>query len=365
MHAMTYDERQGVDMELMDQAADVRNGEELDISRVETFLRDMIPHLDGRMSVRQFPGGHSNLTYLIAFDNREMVLRRPPFGAKAKSAHDMKREYRILKALNPHFPYCPDPLAYSEDLAVMGCPFYVMERIRGVILRRNLPEGLVLTPAQVRRLFEKVVEIHAALHALDYKKIGLDGFGRPEGYVRRQVEGWSSRFRAARTPDAPDFESVMTWLNDHQPQDSPSPSIIHNDFKFDNIVLDSTDPLNIIGVLDWEMATIGDPLMDVGSSLGYWVEKGDPPDMQAIKTLPTPLDGALSRREVAAYYGKLSGLSMDHYEFYYGFGLFRLAVIAQQIYYRFFHGQTQDPRFKSLIFAVAILEKTARHLLEQ
>jgi aminoglycoside phosphotransferase (APT) family kinase protein len=275
----------------------------------------------------------------------------------------MKREYRILKALKPHFPYCPDPLACSEDLAIMGCPFYVMERLRGLILRKNLPEGLVLTPTRIRCLFEKVVEVHVALHALDYRKIGLDGFGKPEGYVRRQVEGWSSRYRAARTPDAPDFESVMNWLNDHQPQDTPSPCIIHNDFKFDNIVLDSDNPLNVIGVLDWEMATIGDPLMDMGSSLGYWVEKSDPPDMQAIKTLPTHLDGAMTRREVAEYYCKLSGRPMDHYEFYYAFGLFRLAVIAQQIYYRFFHGQTQDRRFQSLIFAVAILEKTARQLL--
>lgn len=350
-------------MELLDEATDVRNGEELDIPQIETFLRDTIPHLAGKMSVRQFPGGHSNLTYLISFDNREMVLRRPPFGVKAKTAHDMGREYRILKALKPHFPYCPEPLAYSEDPSIMGCPFYVMERIRGVILRRNLPAGLELPPAQVRRLFEKVVEVHAALHALDFRKIGLDGFGKPEGYVRRQVEGWSSRYRAARTPDAPDFESIMTWLNDHQPPDSPVPGIIHNDFKFDNIVLDSGDPLHIIGVLDWEMATTGDPLMDLGSSLGYWVEKDDPPDMQAIRTLPTHLDGALSRRETATYYCHLSGRSMDHYEFYYAFGLFRLAVIAQQIYYRFYHGQTQDKRFQALIFAIAVLEKTARGLL--
>jgi len=350
-------------MELKDQASDVRSGEELNITRVETYLHDTMPYLEGKMSIRQFPGGHSNLTYLISFNNKEMVLRRPPFGVKARSAHDMGREYRILKALKPVYPYCPEPLAYSEDMEIMGCPFYVMERIHGVILRRNLPEGLVLTPSQIKRLFESVIETHVALHALDYRKIGLEGFGKPEGYVRRQVEGWSSRYQSARTPDAPDFESVMIWLNDHQPEDSRSPCILHNDFKFDNIVLDSSDPMNIIGVLDWEMATIGDPLMDLGSSLGYWVEKGDPPEMQAMKTLPTHLDGALSRKEVAAYYSKLSGLSIDHYEFYYGFGLFRLAVIAQQIYYRFYHGQTQDPRFQSLIFAVTILEKAARRLL--
>jgi aminoglycoside phosphotransferase (APT) family kinase protein len=350
-------------MELRDQASEVRSGEELDTVKVETFLRDTIPHLEGEMAVRQFPGGHSNLTYLITFKNRDMVLRRPPFGAKAKSAHDMGREYRILKVLKPFYPYCPEPLAYSEDTDVMGCPFYVMERIQGIILRRNLPSGMILSPDQVACLFQKVVEAQYALHDLDYRKIGLEGFGKPEGYVRRQVEGWSNRYRDARTPDAPDFESVMIWLNDHQPKDSPRPCIIHNDFKFDNIVLDASDPLKIIGVLDWEMATIGDPLMDLGSSLGYWVEPGDTPEMQAMKTLPTHLEGALSRRQMVDYYSKLSGRSVGHFEFYYGFGLFRLAVIAQQIYYRFYHGQTRDSRFQSLIFAVTILEKTARQLL--
>ncbi len=350
-------------MELRDQASEVRSGEELDTEKVETYLRDTIGHLAGKMSVRQFPGGYSNLTYLISFENREMVLRRPPFGAKAKSAHDMGREYRILKLLKPFYPFCPEPLAYCQDMDVTGCPFYVMERIQGIILRRNLPDGMVLTPAQVQRLFRKVVETHYALHRLDYRSIGLEGFGKPEGYVRRQVEGWSSRYRAARTPDAPDFESVMLWLNDHQPEDSPHPCIIHNDFKFDNIILDAADPLRIIGVLDWEMATIGDPLMDLGNSLGYWVEPGDPPEMQAMKALPTHLEGALTRRRIADYYSELSGRSVDRFEFYYGFGLFRLAVIAQQIYYRFYHGQTRDSRFKSLIFAVTILEKTASRLL--
>ncbi|HSO67955.1 MAG TPA: phosphotransferase family protein [Desulfatirhabdiaceae bacterium] len=350
-------------MEYVDQAVDVRSGEELNTATVETFLRDTIPHLDGQMTVRQFPGGHSNLTYLISFKNKEMVLRRPPFGAKARSAHDMSREYRILKALKPVFPYCPEPLAYSEDPVIMGCPFYVMERIQGIILRKRLPKGMSLTPTQVERLFETAVETHHALHSLDYHQIGLENFGKPEGYVRRQIEGWSDRYRLARTPDAPDFESVMTWLSDHQPGDSPLPCVIHNDFKFDNIVLDSRNPLALIGVLDWEMATIGDPLMDLGSSLGYWVEKNDPQEMQAMRTLPTHLEGALTRKQVAALYSRLSGRPIDNFEFYYGFGLFRLAVIAQQIYYRFYHGQTKDPRFESLIVVVGILEKTARQVM--
>lgn len=347
----------------IDDAVEVRKGEELDLPKVETFLRESIPGLTGKMVLKQYPGGHSNLTYSICFENRRLVLRRPPFGTKAKSAHDMSREYRVLKALKPFYPYCPNPVVFCDDPDVMGCPFYLMDRIEGIILRRNLPRGWSLSPEQVRTLFEKVIETHHALHAIDYQKIGLENFGKPEGYVRRQVEGWIGRYRAARTPDAPDFESVMAWLSEHQPPDSDHPCVIHNDFKFDNIVLDPADPLRIIGVLDWEMATIGDPLMDLGSSLGYWVEKDDPEEMQAIRTLPTHLDGALTRREVVESYAVLSGRPVDHFEFYYGFGLFRLAVIAQQIYYRFYHGQTQDKRFQTLIFAVTVLEKTAKRLL--
>jgi len=352
-----------MDDQWIDDAVEVRKGEELDLPKVEAFLRDSIPGLTGEMVLKQYPGGHSNLTYSVRFENRRLVLRRPPFGTKAKSAHDMSREYRVLKALRPVYPYCPNPVVFCDDPVVMGCPFYVMDRIEGVILRRNPPRGWSLSPDQVRTLFEKVIETHHALHVIDYRKIGLENFGKPEGYARRQVEGWIGRYRAARTPDAPDFESVMAWLSEHQPPDSDRPCVIHNDFKFDNIVLDPADPLQIIGVLDWEMATIGDPLMDLGSSLGYWVEKDDPEEMQAIRTLPTHLEGALTRREVVEHYAALSGRPMAHFEFYYGFGLFRLAVIAQQIYYRFYHGQTQDKRFQSLIIAVTVLEKTAKRLL--
>jgi aminoglycoside phosphotransferase (APT) family kinase protein len=240
-----------------------------------------------------------------------------------------------------------------------------MERISGIILRRDLPSGLDFTPQQVRHLFEKLVSVQFELHAIDYHKIGLENFGKPRGYVERQVLGWSKRYRAARTPDAPDCESVMAWLQKHMPPDSENPGIIHNDFKLDNLVLDKEDPTKIIGVLDWEMATIGDPLMDLGSSLAYWVESGDPPELQAIRTIPTHLEGALSRKQMIAYYGKLSGRSIEDFSFYYCFGLFRLAVIAQQIYYRYYHGQTKDERFKDYIFAVGILEKVAHGIIEK
>jgi aminoglycoside phosphotransferase (APT) family kinase protein len=352
-------------MDFTDQPTEIRKGEGLDAAKVEKFIRDAIPELSGEMTILQFPHGHSNLTYLITIGEREMVLRRPPFGTKAKSAHDMKREYRILAAINAVFPYGPRPLAYTDDESIIGCPFYLMERIKGVVVRRDLPAGLVLTPQQVRQLFEKLVNVQFELHTIDYRKIGLENFGKPQGYVQRQVLGWSKRYRAARTPDAPDCEAIMSWLQEHMPPDSENPAIIHNDFKLDNVVLDNENPTKIVGILDWEMATIGDPLMDLGSSLAYWVEAGDPAERQAIRTIPTHLEGALTRKEVIDHYAELSGRSIEDFSFYYCFGLFRLAVIAQQIYYRYYHGQTKDERFKVLIYAVGVLDKVARSALEQ
>ncbi len=351
-------------MDFSDKAVHIRQGEELDTGKVGEFLRGSIPGLSGEMIVEQFPSGFSNLTYLIRVGATELVLRRPPFGRKAKTAHDMGREYRILSALKGVYPYCPRPLLYTEDESVMGCPFYVMERIPGIILRKNLPKGLEFTPKQMRTLCENLLDVQYKLHAIDYKAVGLDGFGRPEGYVKRQVEGWSDRYRAARTPDAPDFETVMQWLFEKMPPDSPKPGVIHNDYKFDNVVLNPENPQEIIGVLDWEMATIGDPLMDLGSSLGYWVQADDPEELQAARMLPTTLPGAMTRAEMVRRYETLAGITVDNFDFYLCFGLFRLAVIAQQIYYRFYHGQTKDERFSVLIFGVHILEKSALNFIK-
>lgn len=346
-------------MGITDEPVGIRNGEELDSGVVGEYLRQNIPGLSGDIEIRQFPSGFSNLTYLVRAGAREMVLRRPPFGKKAKTAHDMGREYRMLKALKPVFPYCPDPLVYCEDEAVMGCPFYVMERIHGIILRKDLPKGMELPPAGARTLCERLVEVQYRLHSVDYAAVGLSDYGKPEGYVRRQVDGWSGRYRAARTPDAPDFEKVMAWLHERMPADSAVPGVIHNDYKFDNVVLDPANPLEIIGVLDWEMATIGDPLMDLGNSLAYWVNHDDPEGFRVVRQMPTSEPGMMTREEYVAHYEKLSGRKIDSFDYYYCFGLFRLAVIAQQIYYRFFHGQTKDERFKMLVFYVKILEEAA------
>jgi len=352
-------------MDHIDQARDIRPGEEFDSAAVETFLRDSIPELHGPVFIKQFPSGHSNLTYLVTCGNREMVLRRPPFGTKAETAHDMGREYRVLSALKGAYPYSPQTLAYTEDPSIIGCPFYVMERIRGIIVRREFPAGFDGNPENINSLCRKLVQVHHELHAVDFAKVGLENFGKPAGYVERQVNGWIKRYRVARTPDAPDCEDIMTWLQDKMPPDSHRPAIIHNDFKLDNVVLAEDNPGEIIGVLDWEMATLGDPLMDLGGSLAYWVEKTDPPEMQAIRFMPTDIDGALTRNELVRCYAELSGRTIDNYDFYYCFGLFRLAAIVQQIYYRYYHGQTSDKRFEALILGVHALEKTTRLNIEQ
>lgn len=352
-------------MDLTDETRPIREGEEFDIKKVEQFLKDVIPNLTGTLTVAQFPGGHSNLTYLIRVGDRDMVFRRPPFGRKVKTAHDMGREFRMLKALRPAFPYCPEPLAYTEDESIIGCPFYVMERINGLIIRKNLPESLPLKPSEATLLCERLTDVFVELHQVDYKKIGLEGFGKPEGYVKRQVEGWSERYRTAKTPDAPDFEEVMAWLHEKMPPESPHVSVIHNDYRFDNVVLHPDDPFRIVGVLDWEMATIGDPLMDLGGALAYWTDHDDPPDMQAIRMIPTHLPGMFTRNDFIRRYAKKMGVSVEKSDFYSCFGMFRLAGIAQQIYWRYYHGQTKDERFKLMIIAVSVLEKACRRLIEK
>ncbi len=346
-------------MDYNDKANKIRQGEELDPKKVGDFIKDNIKGLKGDITIEQFPSGFSNLTYLISVGEREMVLRKPPIGANIKSAHDMGREYNIQTALKTVFPYCPTMLAYSEDESITGSPFYVMERVNGIILRKNLPKGMNLSPEQGRKLCEKLLDVHVELHSIDVKKIGLESLGKPEGYVKRQVDGWSGRYRKAKTPDAPDFENVMAWLKEKMQPDTDKPVIVHNDYRFDNVVLATDDPMKIIGVLDWEMATYGDPLMDLGNTLAYWIEKTDSEEIQMMRLMPTTMDGALTRNELISRYAEKTGRDMANFDFYYCFGLFRLAVIAQQIYNRFYHGITKDERFALLIGGVQILEKAA------
>lgn len=346
-------------MTLTDQASPIREGEELDVDAVDRYLKSQIDGLQGTPDIRQFPGGASNLTYLIAYPQQEFVLRRPPFGKKAKSAHDMGREFRILNQLNEGFPYCPKAYAHCTDESVIGAEFYVMERVQGVILRSELPPELGLDEQRTRELCKSFVDKFVDLHNVDYAACGLSDLGKPEGYVQRQIEGWIDRYQKAATPDAPDWKPVMAWLRDKMPADHHKPGIVHNDYRFDNVILDPTNPMQIIGVLDWEMTTIGDPLMDLGNTLAYWIEAGDSQPMQLIRRQPSHAPGMLTRQEFADYYAERAGITIDNLDYYYTYGLFRLAGIVQQIYYRFYHGQTQDKRFASFIHMNKLLEQVS------
>jgi len=344
----------------VEEARAPRQGEELDAAAVGAFLQKMLPGVDGPVEIGQFPGGASNLTYLVRAADREWVLRRPPFGTKARSAHDMGREYRILSRIHEAFPYAPRPVLFCADPDVLGGDFYLMERLRGVILRRDLPAGLELPPEQAEALCRNLVDVHVELHAVEPAAAGLAELGRPEGYISRQVGGWSGRYRAARTDDVPDNEALMAWLEANRPAEAARSAIIHNDYKFDNVVLEHRDgKLRISGVLDWEMATLGDPLMDLGASLAYWVEAGDPAPLQQIRMLPTHLPGMMTRRSLVDYYCARSGLAPARFDFYYVYGLFRLAVIVQQIYYRFVLGQTKNPAFAPFGRFCTVLSRTA------
>ncbi len=337
-----------------------RAGEELPIGPLTAWL-DATLGGHAPLEILQFPGGHSNLTYLVRRGGDELVLRRPPFGSKVKSAHDMGREHTVLSALAPVYAQAPRPIALCRDDAVMGCTFYLMERRTGVILRKDVPAGVSLDAATARRLCELLIDALAELHAVDFRAAGLGDLGRPHGYVRRQVEGWTERYHGSRTDDLPGVLEVAAWLAAHQPADG-APALIHNDWKFDNVIFD--DGLTrVVGVLDWEMATVGDPLMDLGTSVSYWVEAGDPQPMHMLRFGLTHLPGMMSRREVVARYAAAAGRPVDDAVFYYAYGLFKTAVVAQQIYYRFATGLTRDPRFAVFIHGVRALCEQAQRAI--
>jgi aminoglycoside phosphotransferase (APT) family kinase protein len=351
--------------ELRDQLRPVRDEDAFDLARIDSFLKAHIDGLEGAPKVAQFPGGASNLTYLISYADRELVLRRPPAGAKAKAAHDMLREARIISALRGSYPYVPAILARCDDATVIGSDFYVMERLRGSILRRDLPAELGLDAEGVRKLCIAFIDRLIELHRIDVAGAGLQDLGKGEGYIARQVAGWSERYRQAMTEGADACEDVMAWLAAHQPAHDNASCIIHNDYRFDNVVLDPEDPLRVIGVLDWEMATIGDPLMDLGGSLAYWVQADDDPVFQSFRRQPTHESGMLTRREVIAYYGQKSGLDVSAFGFYEVFGLFRLMVIIQQIYRRFALGQTSNPQFAGFGDAARYMGQRCRRVIQK
>ena len=350
--------------QLRDKPRQVRAGEQFDALKLLAYLQTRMPDLDGALEVEQFPAGFSNLTYLVRAGEKEFVLRRPPFGAKIKTAHDMGREFLILTSLYPVYPKVPRPLFYCDDESVLGAPFYLMERVDGVILRAHKPEGLVLSPEMMRSFSESFIKNLAEIHSVDYRAAGLGELGRPEGYVARQIEGWTRRYYNARTDEVPEVESLASWLAEHAPADSGR-SLIHNDYKYDNVVFALDDLTRVVAVLDWEMATVGDPMMDLGTTLGYWVDADDPLEWKRFGFGLTALPGNLSRRELLDYYVRLSGREVDNVVFYFVYGLLKMAVILQQIYYRYRQGFTKDERFSELGTLVRACGNLAQRAIEK
>jgi aminoglycoside phosphotransferase (APT) family kinase protein len=346
--------------DLRDRPSVVRAGEELDLARLEPFLLSHFSGSVGPLRVEQYPSGHSNLTYLVGLGDRNLVLRRPPFGSKVKTAHDMGREYRILSKLHGAYPPAPQVLVFCEDLSILGAPFYVMEPIRGIIIRKDPPAGLPFTAETARRLSESFIDNLVGLHALDYAACGLADLGKPQGYIERQVHGWIARYHGSQSHDLPEVTSVSSWLTSHMPP-ATDPTLIHNDYKYDNIVLDPADVTRIVGVLDWEMATVGDPLSDLGTSLAYWIDPQDPVELQKIRWCPSTYAGSMTRAELVDRYRRKTGRDMSQIAFYLAFARLKLAVIVQQIYYRYHQGLTKDPRFASMPEIVKILLRASLH----
>lgn len=349
----------------LDQPGPVRTGQEIEPERLADYLRTHVEGFGaGSVSIEQFPSGYSNLTYLVRSAGRAVVVRRPPVGVHIATAHDVGREHRILSSLSAVYPRVPRPLAFCGDADLIGTPFYVMERVEGVILRKEMPPAMRPTPDVARAVATSLVETLAELHAVDYGAAGLGDLGRPAGYVGRQVEGWTKRYRAAETERVPDADRLAAWLRDDMPPDRGA-ALIHNDFKHDNVVLDPADWSRVVAVLDWEMATLGDPLMDLGATLAYWTEPTDPAGMLEARLSPTLLPGTPGRAEVVELYARASGRPVDDVVYYYAFGLFKVAVIVQQLYARWLSGQSTDERFAGLVEGVRALAETGVRAIER
>jgi len=328
----------------------VRPGEELELASLASYLSDqmgaaVIEPGNVPLEVKQFPGGHSNLTYLIRYGNQEFVLRRPPVGPVAPTAHDMPREYKLLAAINPYFPLAPRPVLLCGDSSIIGVPFYLMERRRGLIVRHPNQIGENLDVR--RRIGESVVDTLAALHAVDIQSSGIVQIGKPSGFVTRQVNGWAERWQRSKTAELGEMDQVIAWLKDRIPADNEADAtIVHNDFKLDNIMLAEDDPARVVAVLDWEMCTVGDPLVDVGLFLTYWTMKGTEQNssLRAVTNGP----GWLNREEIIERYERKTSRDLSRVAFYETFARFKVAVVIQQIYFRYVRGQTHDERFRNL-----------------
>lgn len=343
----------------------VREGEELNEASLKKFLQDhgLIANINSGLAVSQFSNGFSNLTYLLEIEGHEYVLRRPPFAAP-KRGHDMSREFKVIFNLNSIFDKTPKAFAFSEDIEIVGAPFYVMSKVSGNILTLREAQKRMISPDEFKTISNTWLDTFVAFHSIDYKAAGLEDLGRPEGYVERQVTNWGKQYLAAATDDVPSAAKVMTWMQENQPKNYDH-TIIHNDFKYDNVVFKDGSWNEITAILDWEMCTLGDPLMDLGTSLGYWTTFSDPDFMKQGLQSPTVMAGNPSRTDVVQQYALKSGRNIDNLVFYYAYGLFKIAVIAQQIYYRFINGHTSDPKFAHLNKASELCCNTAWQAIQK
>lgn len=323
---------------------EVRPEERLDIAKLEPYLREHLPQTNGTLRLRQFGGGHANLTYLVTFGEREYVLRRPPLGPVPERSHDMRREHAVLSKLYAAFPLAPRSYHLCTDPAIIGADFVIEERKWGIAIRRDLPETLQTDAGFAQRLGNALIETLAALHRVDVAATGLQELGHPDGYVRRQLDGWTARWEAARTANTADASALVEWLREHMPP-SPAATLVHNDYKLDNMLLDPQDPARIAALLDWDMCTYGDPLMDLGYVLALWPQASDPPAFR-LWGMPTWREGFMTRAQVVAAYGNATGFDVSAAGWYHVFNIFRFAAIIQQIYKRFDAGQTHDERFR-------------------
>jgi len=349
---------------ISDSPTTVRPGEQLDQAALQAYLTEHVPDAGQLTTIEQFPGGYSNLTYaLTTADGLAYVLRRPPVGAKTiRGGHDMGREFRVLTLLQQAgYEQIPTPVVYCDDESVLGYPFYLMSRVAGVILRASIASTLNLLPETMHRLSQSMVDTLVSLHAIDIHQTGIQQLGKPDGYVQRQVEGWYNRYEASKTNDIPAIDALFQYLVDALPV-SPSPTLLHNDFKYDNVVLNPDFLPDVRAVLDWEMCTVGDPLMDVGTALSYWSEAGDRDFRRSFNL--THLPGNLTRQEFAQRYSERSGRDVSNLLYYYVFGLFKNAVVMQQIYSRYHRGLTTDPRFAGLLAGVQALSKDGLRSIE-